>query len=125
VTSWKYHFIPRFWDLPSVTIETEEGKFFFYNATLPHLYHFIGIKNKSTGKWRHEKAYAGGPLWRDRGNKYWSTYRYQLEAFVDKLRGRDPVCWVDNEDSVAQMKTIDDVYMKSGLPIRQTNLEKS
>jgi len=121
VTTYKHRFIPRFWDLPSITIETEKGVFFFYNVTRPHLYHYIGIKDNSTGKWRYEKVYAGGPLWKDRGNKHWSTYRYQLEAFVDKLRGRDPVCWVDNEDSVAQMKTIDDIYIKSGLPVRPTN----
>ena len=122
VTTWKYGFIPRFWDLPTITVETEQGKIILYNATTPHLYHYLGIKNKSTGRWKYEKVYTGGPLWKDRGRKHWSTYRYQLEAFVDKLRGRDPVWWVDNEDSVSQMKTIDEIYMKSGLPIRPTNL---
>lgn len=121
-TTWKFGFIPRLWDLPSITVETEKGVFVLYNAMMPHLYHYLGIKNKSTGKWRYEKVYTGGPLWKDRGCKYWSTYRYQLEAFVDRLRGREPVCWVDNADSVMQMKTIDEVYVKSGLPIRPTSV---
>jgi hypothetical protein len=28
-----------------------------------------------------------------------ALHRYQLEAFVDLLRGREPVWWIDNGDS--------------------------
>ena len=93
----------------------------FYNAMMPHLYHYIAIKTKETGQWRYESVYQGGPRWGQRGESYWSTYRYQLEAFVDRVRGREPVFWVDNEDSVMQMRTIDEVYRKSGLPTRPTS----
>jgi len=54
---------------------------------------------------------------------YWSTYRYQLEAFVDLLRGREPVWWIDNGDSVLQMKTIDEIYRESGMPTNLLALE--
>ncbi len=43
----------------------------------------------------------------------------QLEAFVDKVRGREPVHWVSHQDSVDQMRTIDMVYEKSGLGKRR------
>lgn len=122
VRPWKFGIIPRIWNLPTITVETEKAEIILYNALMPHLYHYLGIKDKSTGKWRYEKFYTGGPLWKDRGDTYWSTYRYQLEAFVDRLRGREPVWWIDNEDSELQMKTIDEVYRKSGMPVRPTSL---
>ena len=40
------------------------------------------------------------------------SYRYQLEAFVDKVRGRTPHAWVSEEDSVNQMKAVEMVYEK-------------
>lgn len=43
------------------------------------------------------------------------AYRYQLEAFVDMVRGREPAHWVTLDSSIAQMDTIDMVYEKSGL----------
>lgn len=48
--------------------------------------------------------------------------RYQLEAFVDKVKGRDPVHWVTPESSIAQMETIDAIYAKAGLPKREGSL---
>ena len=40
-------------------------------------------------------------------------YRYQLEAFVDKVKGRTPTNgWLDAEDSVANMEWIEKVYEK-------------
>lgn len=39
-------------------------------------------------------------------------YRYQLEAFVDKLKGRTPHYWMTAEDSVANMTWIERVYEK-------------
>jgi len=52
------------------------------------------------------------------GQSYWSTYRYQLEAFVSKLQGKEPAYWVTGEESINQMKTIDAIYKKAGLPVR-------
>ncbi|KAF4615568.1 hypothetical protein D9613_013002 [Agrocybe pediades] len=119
--SYLFGVIPRFWEFPSIRVETDRAEIYFYNAMMPHLYHYIGITDKETGKTRYVSLYKGGPLWKDRGETYWSTYRYQLEAFVDKIRGRKPVWWIEGEDSIAQMKTIDEVYKASGLPLRPTS----
>lgn len=116
--SWYYGLLPRVWELPSIMVELEHAEVFFYNAMMPHIYHYIEVKDKRTGEKTKKQAYKGGPLWGDRGEPWWSTYRYQLEAFVDRLRGREPVCWESNKDSLDQMKTIDEVYKKSGLPLR-------
>lgn len=117
-----YGLFPRVWEFPTICVETELADVYFYNATMPNIYHYIAITNRETGNTSYERMYGGGPLWGDRGKSSWSTYRYQLEAFVDKLRGRRPVWWIDGEDSIAQMKTIDEIYMKSGLPLRPTNV---
>ena len=82
---------------------------------MPHLYHYIQIRDKRTGQTHIEKHYSGGPQWGQRGEAWWSTYRYQLEAFVDKVRGREPPHWITLESSIAQMETIDAIYEKSGL----------
>ena len=37
-------------------------------------------------------------------------YRYRLEAFVDKLRGRDPEHWFEAEDSITNMEWIEAIY---------------
>ena len=39
-------------------------------------------------------------------------YRYQLEAFVDKVKGRTPQTWVTAEDSIANIEAIEKVYEK-------------
>ena len=39
-------------------------------------------------------------------------YRYQLEAFVDMVRGRSPVTWLSEDNSVADMEWIERVYEK-------------
>lgn len=119
--SWAYGVVPRFWELPSIRVETELAEINFYNAMMPHIYHYIAITDKATGKTRYEYVYKGGPLWKGRGESYWSTYRYQLEAFVDKVKGRQPVWWIDGENSIEQMKTIDTIYRESGLPLRPTS----
>ncbi|RXW19647.1 hypothetical protein EST38_g6202 [Candolleomyces aberdarensis] len=118
---WLYGIIPRFWEFPSIKVETEHAEVYFYNAMLPHLYHYIGITDKKTRKTRYEQVYKGGLAWKDRGETWWSTYRYQLEAFVDKVRGREPVWWIPGEDSINEMKTIDEIYTASGLALRPTS----
>jgi len=52
------------------------------------------------------------------GRSFWSTYRYQLEAFVSRLQGNEPACWVTSEESINQMKTIDQIYQAADLPVR-------
>ena len=109
---------------------------------MPHVYHYITVYDKRTKKTVTEKHYTGGPKWGDRGEEWWSTYRYvfspplgielklyistcryQLEAFVDMVRGKLPPHWVAPENSIAQMETIDMIYEKSGLGKRQPTHE--
>lgn len=100
----------------------------FTSQMMPHLGHSISITEKETGKTIYVKQYSGGPVWGGvatsagkGGHKHWSTYRWQLEAFVSKVRGREPACWVSNEESIVQMETIDMIYEKSGLGARPSN----
>ena len=55
------------------------------------------------------------------GEDWWMSYRYQLEAFVNRIKGRPTQYWVSGEDSVKQMKMIDMAYGKSGLGLRPTS----
>ncbi|KAK3692089.1 hypothetical protein B0T22DRAFT_3943 [Podospora appendiculata] len=53
---------------------------------------------------------------------YWLSYKYQLDAFVDRIRGRNGTgTWVEPEDSIGQARMIDMAYAKSGLPLRPTS----
>jgi predicted dehydrogenase len=119
---WAMKVVPRLWELPSIEVDLEKATIYFYNAQFPHIYHYIAIFDKSTKTTTYKKCYSGGPKWGDRGKPYWSTYRYQLEAFVDKIRKKEPVHWIPLRDSIAQMMTIDAIYEKSGLPLRPTSL---
>jgi len=47
-------------------------------------------------------------------NGYVSRYRYQLEAFIDKLRGRNPEHWCDAQDSITNMQWIEAIYKEVG-----------
>jgi predicted dehydrogenase len=123
--SWYFGVLPRVWELPSIMVELEQADVFFYNAMMPHIYHHIEIRDKRTGEVTRKRAYTGGPSWGERGLHWWSTYRYQLEAFVDKVSGREVACWESNRDSLNQMKTVDEVYRQSGLPIRPSTAEKN
>jgi len=64
----------------------------------------------------------GGPSRKRTENHYgiigWTPYRYQLEAFVDKLRGRTPEHWCDAQDSIANMEWIEAIYKETGLGSR-------
>lgn len=51
---------------------------------------------------------------------WWMSYRYQLEEFVNRVKGRKVQYWVSGEDSLNQMKMIDMAYEKSGLGPRPT-----
>ncbi|OIW24866.1 NAD(P)-binding protein [Coniochaeta ligniaria NRRL 30616] len=69
-----------------------------------------------------KKAYTLKEAGVDRpSEKYWLTYRYMLEEFVNKIRGREGSdMWVDGEDSVRQMRMLDMAYEKAGLPLRKS-----
>jgi predicted dehydrogenase len=105
----------------------------------PSIYHRITITNahviKNTSdrtivkSWKEKnvkKVYTFEALNRDdcetKGEDYWTTYRYMIEEFVNKIKGRKGSgVWVDGQDSVRQMEMIDGTYLKAGLPLRPTS----
>ena len=65
----------------------------------------------------HFKQYSGNC-----GNASWSTYRHQLEQFVNKVRGRQGSgVWIDADDSIRQMEMIDGAYKKARMPLRPSS----
>lgn len=62
-------------------------------------------------------SYAEGGM-EGPGNKWWTSYHYQLEEFVNRVRGRKTKFWISAEDSVSQAKMVDMAYEKSGLGLR-------
>jgi len=102
-----------------VTVEAEGGKIRLNNFPVPHVFHSITVSPRGKAK-RVEKHYvhpraAGSDT---AGEPWWTTYRFQLEAFVDKVRGRSPQQWVDSQNSIDNIEWIEKVYEKSGLGIR-------
>jgi hypothetical protein len=104
-------FIPRF-PRVDVTVECEGGKVELYNFVQPTMYHSIKV-HKHDKTTRVEKVYKFTDAKMDgKGEDWWTTYRYQLGAFVDRLKGRTPQTWVDMQDSVANMEWIEKIYAK-------------
>jgi len=113
---WRFGIIPK-WPRVFITIELEGGEVQLYNFPGPYLYHSITVTPKS-GKRRVEKAYKPKE---GKGEEWWTTYRYQLEAFVEQVRGRTPHAWMSGADSVDQLKVVEMVYNKLGLPLRPSS----
>lgn len=125
-------FIPRLWKLtPIVGIELEKAKIEFTNFAVPTFGHSIVITEKDaeghlTGKKRTETYYTGGSLWDavgGVGDSWWTTYRYQLEAFIRQVRAKESGQgyegpWITLPGSVKLMQLIDSVYDKANLPRR-------
>jgi predicted dehydrogenase len=107
---------------PRVTLKMERGTITFDNYVAPHYIHFIKIEDKRTGLTTTQKNYYFGPEWETTGDVWWSTYRYQLEAFVAKLKGETPKVWVEMDDTTAMMAMIDNVYVKAGMVKRATKV---
>ena len=105
-----FGFIPRL-DGAIVHVTCEKGVVHMFNFPLPVIYHYITVIPHG-GKKRTEKAYLFPPGSLAKGEEWWSTYRYQLEAFVDKVRGRVPQTWVSGEDSIQNMFWIEKIYEK-------------
>lgn len=126
--------LPKYWNLaPSCTIELERASIVFQNFVGPHVTHSINVFAKDgngnlTGAKESFTQYKGGPQWGERGEKWWTSYRFQLEAFVDLVRakqqGREdtegPGSWHSLETSRDVMAVIDAVYDKAGLDRRQS-----
>ena len=107
-----FGFIPK---LPSFTLEVqcEGGSLELTNFALPTLFHSIIVKKTGKKETRSETVhtFADAKL-EGKGEAWWLTYRYQLEAFVDKLRGREPQAWIEKADSITNMEWIEKVYDK-------------
>lgn len=57
-----------------------------------------------------------------RGEEWWTTYRYMLEEFVNKVKGREGSGrWIDGEESIGQMEATDRTYEKAGMLVRPTS----
>ena len=124
-------FIPQIWKAtPRSVIELEKARIEFDGFVLATYGHSIVVKEKDmngrlTGKKHAESCYVDGPQWGTRGKSWWTTYRYQLEGFVDMVRaneaGREKEYhgpWMSLDESTKLMELIDAVYEKAGLPKR-------
>lgn len=99
----RYGFIPQ-WPQMFVHVVGTKGELHYDGFPGAWLYHYITVStNDKKGKVqsRTEKRY---------GKAGWTTYRYQLEAFAEKLRGKEPFHWFEEEDSVANIAWIERVY---------------
>jgi predicted dehydrogenase len=147
--------IPRMWATAmDVTILCEKAEISFTNFVGPWMNHAIvvtpvtrgdtgKVTSRATRQSKTQKCYKGGPLWeRERendgdghgddtndqkvvGEEWWTTYRYQLEGFVRKIRETESGGgyqykgpFVSLDESVRIMEIIHAVYEKAGLPVR-------
>ncbi|GIZ44591.1 hypothetical protein CKM354_000778500 [Cercospora kikuchii] len=106
-----------------------------WNFMLPVVYHRIdvvekhrilrhGKEVKSWEKTTFKKAYnwAKDDPRRGKYKDYFTTWRAQLEEFVNRVKGREGSrVWVDGEESVRQMEGIDAIYTKAGLAVRPSS----
>ncbi|KAK6070454.1 hypothetical protein SCUP234_10134 [Seiridium cupressi] len=80
---------------------------------------------KSWTESNSHKAYtfqeAGGEFSHLPGEPWWMSYRFQLEEFVNRVKGRKTQYWISGEDSIEQMRMVDMAYGKSGLGLRPTS----
>lgn len=92
----------------SAKVSCEGGTVELFNYLAPTFYHYITVEKRGE-KARTEKAYtfAEGKM-EGKGEDWWTTYRYQLEAFIDKVKGRTPQTWLDK----ANMEWIERIYAK-------------
>lgn len=90
------------------------------------------IRDEASGrvikKWTEKKtrtAYnyveAGGEFAHLPGETWWMGYRYMVEEFVNRIRGRSTEFWIEPEDSIDSMQMIDMAYNKSGIGPRPTS----
>lgn len=104
-----YRLPPRFGFIPQlpqtfVHVVGTKGELHYDGFAGPWLYHYITVKTKGTDAKVHERTE------KQYGNEGWSTYRYQLEAFIEKVRGKEPFHWFDADDSVTNIAWIEKVY---------------
>lgn len=104
-----------------------------WNFMGPHAWHRIDVETvtlhkkhgtedvvKQTKQVDKLKAYTWKQLnKKGEGEDWWPTYRYMLEEFVNRVKGREGSgAWVDSEESIKQMVATDGTYEKAGLGAR-------
>jgi len=87
----------------SASARGEGGEMRVFNPIAPMLHHRLSVR---TGAGRRRERVAGD-----------ATYTHQLRAFVDHVRGGPPMS-TDARDAIANMRVIDAIYEKAGLPLR-------
>jgi predicted dehydrogenase len=115
-----------------VTITTQKT-ITLSNFMGPHAGHTIDIHTTTTNRGedgkvsksetsKESKTQYTWPEGKGVGEKWWPTYRYMLEAFVDRVKGRKGTgAWVEGEDSIKQMECIDKTYEKAEMAVRPTS----
>ncbi|KAL5116715.1 hypothetical protein ACEQ8H_005327 [Pleosporales sp. CAS-2024a] len=118
------------WVTREVTVQGWIHAIFWHRVVVKE--HFE-IRDKKTDsllrKWtesKSHKAYTFGEAGHDLAPvpgeaDTWMSFRYQLEEFVNRVKGRKTRYWISTQDSLNQMKMIDMAYEKSGLGIRPTS----
>ena len=86
-------------------VRGERGEMRVFNPIAPHFYHRLTVRTPDGTK---RERVAGE-----------ATYTYQLRAFVDTVRNHTASI-TDAADGIANMRVIDAVYAKVGLPARGT-----
>ncbi|ETS85562.1 hypothetical protein PFICI_03587 [Pestalotiopsis fici W106-1] len=100
----------------------------FYNFMLSNHYHRIDVTDefevtrdssvvKRYTRKDFKKAYTFEEMGKDaNSNPYWSTYRFMLEQFVNRIHGIEGSGkFISHEDSISQARALDMIYTKSGL----------
>nr|WNS47940.1 FunJ [Talaromyces coalescens] len=147
--SWTQHWPSVGW--PKCTAELQEKQIYghadkdgeihyvqrtvtLYNHIFPHVYHCITVDDMHTIRrglqevrsWSERKNIKAYTWPKDsgicQGMEWWTTYRYQLEEFVNHIKARQGSgVWVSREDSISQMEVIDETYTKGNLKLRPTS----
>jgi hypothetical protein len=103
----------------SLSLLAEKSHLRFQWNIFPNRYHYFETIDKASGRKSYSKAYLGGAWGKDRGHPLYTTYRWMLEAFVERVKtGQRPAHWIELQESIDDMDIIDQVYVKAGLPKR-------
>ena len=105
-----------------------------WNMLLPSFWHRIDVieehilrhtkDGRIEAKWTEKKYFKQYEM--NGGDASWTTYRHQLEQFVNAIRKETGSgVWIDGEDSIQQMKMIDGAYEKAGMRLRPSSSYKA
>ena len=124
-------FIPRWWEaVPHFVLELEKARIEYFGFVLPVFAKGIVIHEEDeNGRVKKvadgdfiagaERYYADVDV-----KKWWTTYRFQLESFVGKIRAAEAGKgwkgpWMSMDQSVAHAGVIDAVYQEAGMLLRR------